>query len=394
MLLYFIGCVLTIGDVNISSPINDSIHYSSEVIVSIDYNMVGLDTIMIEIHDSLFEYNKTHEYSFSTCNGGNVISKNSWYYNIFTNVGNSNFLSLDNEDIPASILVVGGGGRGGFSFGGGGGAGGVLFFETILNRSSNYSIKVGEMNSGNSAFSNITAYGGGSGGSYSSWVAVSGGSGGGNAGSGNSAAGGQGVSGQGNSGGSGSASTGSYGAGGGGGGSMSNGESGVRNSKGGKGGDGVCLSSWLNNISVGDNGCFGGGGGGGIDSYCTSGYPGNGGIGGGGKGCIGIGCNGDHGIDNSGGGGGGGSRGPSGGSSPGGNGGSGIVIVKYQLIRSGKINLPIKNLPSGKYFLTITTNASMSISSFSYRFEVAGITKNKNRCVARMIMFMVLFIIN
>jgi len=279
------------------------------------------------------------------------------------------------ENTECDILIVGGGGAGGWDNGGGGGAGGLVFIDNF-DALGNYSINVGKGGtglysqgrglSGNiSKFNNDSieyiANGGGAGGSGRTTQerdGESGGSGGGSAGEndpdnigiGNQSVYNNGVydRGFGTSGGKGGT-----GGGGGGGGADEVGLTST-NEIGARGGDGKYEANGINfktifgldysdgyGVFYNGNIYFAGGGGGGnqnsINSTITNGiYSNRGGFGGGARGATnngsGDGSNGFDALDNSGGGGGGGQFNslPDG---RGGNGGSGIVIIRYKIIK-------------------------------------------------------------
>jgi len=237
------------------------------------------------------------------------------------------------------VLVVAGGGGGGHTDQAGGAGAGGMIVTSLVFAAGTWTNAVGEggygailtptgldqqsSNGFNSAFSTITATGGGAGGH--NWINDSnrgilafgynhgqlGGSGGG-AGYGSNP--GNGIAGQGKNGGDDSTSTPNYGAGGGGGASAAggNGASGA----GGVGGAGIACT-----FSGGSKTYAGGGGG----STYSSGTPGAGGAGGGGAGSTGAATSG---TANTGGGGGGAERS---GTGRGGNGGSGIVIARFAI---------------------------------------------------------------
>ncbi|GMQ31161.1 glycine-rich domain-containing protein [Algoriphagus confluentis] len=253
------------------------------------------------------------------------------------------------------VLVVGGGGSGGNTStnnenkaGGGGGAGAVIAQTfTIpgagLPSGQTYNVVVGaggnsngtnasQRNGSLSRFSNgsttLTANGGGAGGRSNGQNGQNGttglsGSGGGGAGAqsnGNSGTGGNGrtTGGDGLSNGN---SANQYGGGGGGASGGANGNNGSSNGRGGDGGAGV-------SVTIGFTATYGGGGGGGAGATNSIGIPGVGGGGTGGNGTTRAG----NGLPNTGAGGGG--AGGSGSTSrKGGNGGSGVVIIRYELLR-------------------------------------------------------------
>tara|TARA_Y100000114_G_scaffold83512_1_gene77076 strand:+ start:161 stop:1825 length:1665 start_codon:yes stop_codon:yes gene_type:complete len=270
-------------------------------------------------------------------------------------------------------LVAGGasGGSGG-DRGGGGGAGGLLtnFGGTTVNLVTGtiYTITVGaggatvtsnKGNSGNdstitgTAFSTLTAVGGGYGGNKNytgSGAGGDGGSGGGAAsiggGSVSNPSGGSGTSGQGNDGGTGNTVSGEYGAGGGGGAGAAGGDGST--SAAGAGGNGSA------NSITGSSVTYAGGGGGARQSSATGGAGGSGGGGAGGGG-DGPGVAGTAGTANTGGGG-GGSKGNASGA-----GGSGVVILSvpdasYSGTTSGSPT--VATGVSGKTVITFTGSGS------------------------------------
>jgi hypothetical protein len=238
--------------------------------------------------------------------------------------------------IDAEYLVVAGGGGSGYQRRGGGGAGGMLTGTIALVRSSTQLITVGNGGAANlsnqstytpgenSVFSNLTAFGGGSGGLDTGSIILpngqSGGSGGGGlAANGSYGFGGAGTSGQGNAGGSGNgAGSAAHGAGGGGGAGAVGGNGST--SSPGNGGNG------LQSSITGTATHYAGGGGGGY--YDTqNGMRASGGLGGGGTGASST-TAGESGAANTGGGGGGGYNGtPT--TRNGGAGGSGVVVIAY-----------------------------------------------------------------
>jgi hypothetical protein len=266
------------------------------------------------------------------------------------------------ENTECDILIVGGGGGGGNDRGGGGGAGGLIFNQNlILNGTYNILVGAGGIsnttensvgdNGINSSFGVFIALGGG-GGAGEGALARSGGSGGGMSYAGNTFGSGlQPTSlsgGFGNSGGD-SRTNNQLGqkqrGGGGGGGAGQSGERSTSTTVGGKGGDGLSgigsidfktFFTLESNSSIGeylaneDKIYFAGGGGSG---ECIDGTPepsphGIGGKGGGGDGKTNSNII-ESPLNNSGGGGGGGGF-PS---YIGGNGGSGIVIIRYKIIK-------------------------------------------------------------
>jgi hypothetical protein len=299
-----------------------------------------------------------------TATGGTITDIGDYRYHAFTSTGTSTF-SVQNlgTDGELEYLIVAGGGGGGAGRassswwgGGGGGAGGLLTNATTDPLSidpQNYTITVGAGGSGqvagtnhqsstvtvggNSSAFGLTAFGGGPGASYIDdgiSSGRSGGSGGGASVRSSVVAGGSGVSGQGNNGGS---SGGTNAAGGGGGGAGSAGENGS-NTRSGNGGSGLNLSAYFpnwgtnsSNTITGTRGWFAGGGG----SGATTGYvttPGAAGIGGGAIGRLTATGQAFSAIANTGGGGGGvGGTGTI--NNQGGNGGSGIVIIRYPLVK-------------------------------------------------------------
>ena len=245
------------------------------------------------------------------------------------------------ENTQCDILVVGGGGGSGFSIAGGGGAGGLIFNQNII-LNGTYNINVGRggvraptqgntvgengknttFTGGNTVITYDADGGGGTAGqSYSynntSYVVGSGGSGGG--GVRHAESGGTGVVGEGNNGGVGGYNAPIWGGGGGGGAGTNGGD--ITGSSGGIGGQGRNLSTTFG-TSVGVGGWFSGGGGGGTNG----GEAGVGGQGGGGKGARSGSYGATAGTNGTGGGGGGGEGGGS-------AGGSGIVIIRYKIIK-------------------------------------------------------------
>ncbi len=281
-------------------------------------------------------YGMTGSYSW-TCAGSNGgISPScatvaaTYAIQSFTTVGTTTWTVPAGVTFVDYYLVVAGGGSGGnhssaSSQGGPGGGGGGVVSGTNKSVSGSVSIVVGAggvtsgnnavgVSGGDSAFSNITAIGGGGAGSVDpDSSGLSGGSGGG--GGGNSS-GGSGTSGQGYAGGGVGGAGGSRGgAGGGGAGHTGYPNVNAENGAAGAGGDGV--ASTITGTTV----YYGGGGGGGRGgSSAAAGGSGGGGAGG----SSGSGNPGTDGL----GGGGGGAQGGSG-AYYGGKGGSGIVIIKY-----------------------------------------------------------------
>ena len=261
-------------------------------------------------------------------------------YRIHTFTGSGTFTVTSGSGDVEYLIVSGGGGGGGIGGSnggaGGGGAGGVLTGSVSVS-TGGYTVTVGSGGTaessgtkggsgGSSSFAGVTASGGGGGASSGAAdnAGVSGGSGGGGRVTGT---GGSGTAGQGYAGGNGTGSS-SQGAGGGGGaGQMGANGSGT---SGGKGGDG--LTSTISGSSV----TYGGGGGGG--AYGT-GTGGAGGAGGGGSAPSSRGAGGA-GSANTGGGGGGATGSGSGSAYNGGAGGSGIVIIRYLIVRPGTITSP------------------------------------------------------
>lgn len=234
------------------------------------------------------------------------------------------------------ILVVGGGGSGSGNCGGGGGAGGLIYQEGIAVGSGTVTVGAGGAQSPNNSKGNngkdttvsigslnFTAFGGGTGGMYQNQAASNGGSGGGGSGSG--AVGSATQTGQdgyyGNAGGAGANNN----RGGGGGGAGSAGEAAASGGKGGDGGAGLEFD-----IS-GETLFYAAGGGGGTlnsDTYFGLGGSGIGGDGRGRKNAAPAGA-GKAGTGS----GGGGAAGGDGNGSIGGAGGSGVVIIRYTIIK-------------------------------------------------------------
>lgn len=206
--------------------------------------------------------------------------------------------------IPVDYLVVAGGGGGGVGYdpsGGGAGGmrstvtatggGGVLESPIIVNRTTNYTITVGQggngasggasttgpgSSGGNSVFHNITSIGGGGGGGYADGISrapLSGGSGGGGT---RTHAGAAGTANQGFAGG-GLGNSNPVNAGNGGGGAGSAGSVGVTNTSGGAGGSGVSSSITGSSVtySVGGNGQASGATGGNTSGAANTGNGGN-----------------------------------------------------------------------------------------------------------------------
>lgn len=289
------------------------------------------------------------------------------------------------------LLLVGGGGGGGAKGGGGGGGGGVVYTQSFTVASGVYVINVGKgglgakanpyagnTSGGNSAFSELTAYGGGAGGTYSipaddpnfrdnrynGFVGGSGGGGGIEYPGSNlkQYPGGAGVPGQGYDGGKGFNYKGTYNvpwaacAGGGGGGAGSPGtdagitEGGNPSPIGGNGGCGILCEIYGSKY-------YGGGGAGGTSQW-TKDFNANfrGGLGGGGDGGRSDGNGnlfpGANGIDGlGGGGGGGGTYLPAGASgAAGGDGGDGIVIMRWRQPQVEETALPHEAVASGGTF--------------------------------------------
>jgi len=274
--------------------------------------------------------NTTYTFTINASDGLNVIPRT---FSI------SSVALLDIE-----YLVVGGGGGSGAQRRGGGGAGGMLTGTIALSRTSTQLITVGNGGAArtdqsaytpgeNSVFSNLTAFGGGSGacdvgGSLANGQA--GGSGGGGlAANDPNSAGGAGTSGQGNNGGSGNgAGSTNYGAGGGGGAGAVGGNGNSTY----PGNGGVGLQSSITGTAT----YYAGGGGGGYYS-ATTGYRSSGGLGGGGMGASSS-VAAESGAANTGGGGGGGFNGPA--TINGGAGGSGVVVIAYPDTFPALTNIP------------------------------------------------------
>ena len=254
---------------------------------------------------------------------------------------------VDNPPLPdLTYLLVAGGGGGGNNDGGGGGAGGLLessiqsvASSTIIN------ITVGSGGSGaqvgtylssdgndstisSSAFSTITAYGGGRGQTHLSNILDSAGGSGGGAFQGNATTRATGVAGQGNNGGLGAGAPAYAGAGGGGAGGIGGDATGTVAGSGGVGATTTIISTTnaiLSSVGevVGSSLYFAGGGGAGEEGIAGNAY-GTGGNGGGGNGDSTVDA--EHGTPNTGGGGGGGGYTTA--HVNGGNGGSGVCILK------------------------------------------------------------------
>lgn len=275
--------------------------------------------------------------------GGTVSYSGGYWYHTFTASGTL----TATEPITAEIIAVGGGGGGGRATGagGGGGAGGLDFGTQSLSAQA-YTVTVGaggpeqrnNNNSGkNGANGNDSSFGalvtgiggGGGGGTYgngplSQANGQDGGCGGGSGDNGNygtdyfGGTGSQGFDG-------GDSNTPNKGAGGGGmgaDGSDAFGDSGA----GRDGGIGTnAYATWATATNTGDSGYYAGGGGGGCQNFSN---PGNGALGGGGRGeSNAVGIEAEAGQANTGGGGGGSSN--DGSQSLAKSGGSGIVIVRY-----------------------------------------------------------------
>jgi hypothetical protein len=260
-----------------------------------------------------------------TATGGTITYSGGYTIHTFTSSGTF----TPNGSGIVDVLVVAGGGGGGYSGGAGGGAGGYQYIASLPVTGQGYAVTVGAGGAGsssnsvaggsgdNSAFSTITAYGGGGGGSWNGATnGVNGGSGGGA--SADSAAHTAGSGSQGNSGGV-NLNANPYPSGGGGG-AGAVGAAGV-GSQSGAGGAGTA------NLITGSSVTYAGGGGGGGTGQGA--VAGSGGAGGGGAGSANHSNAGTAGTANTGGGGGGGVNSMGGAATNGGAGGSGIVIVRY-----------------------------------------------------------------
>jgi hypothetical protein len=279
-------------------------------------------------------------------------------YLAFTNTGSNQTVYTVNfpDNAECDILVVGGGGSGGVRDSGGGGGGGVVLRRNYtissnttvtisVGKGGNYIVPGQTSNSGfNSSIvigsTTLTALGGGGGGGNtgSLYGGRSGGSGGGGGYGTSAGTATQPTSASGGYGNNGSNSPGGY-VGGGGGGAGSAGKTDGNENIGRTGGDGIDMSAIFGTM-VGDNGWFAGGGGSG--GY-TGGSYGNGGIGRFGGASKGETATATDALPNTGGGGGSVQNGWNAGDRSGG-GGSGIVIIRYKLIKILPTNININNL--------------------------------------------------
>lgn len=318
--------------------------------------------------DAIFtrRFSLLEEWKPITATGGTITTIGNYKYHAFTSVGTSTFTVTDTgTDGELEYLIVGGGGGGGYRRGGGGGAGGVLTNVTtnpIDITTQSYTIVVGnsgregrsprnttrleQLSGGNSSAFGLTSIGGGRGGNFDDSTSLRlapavGGSGGGAANQGSTLTGANGTSGQGNKGGNANSTEGIPYAGAGGGGATAVGTN-VNTST---GGAGINLSAYFpnwgtnaSNTLTGTRGYFAGGGGGGLYAG-TSGSAADefrvGGVGGGGRGQSYNGPGGTtsvmDGLPNTGGGGGGGTT--NGSLERSGKGGSGIVLIRYPLVK-------------------------------------------------------------
>ena len=268
--------------------------------------------------------------------GGAVYSDDVYYYHVFGATG----AFVPTQSITADILTIAGGGSGGLQYAGGGGAGGLVFSSSAsLVSGTSYTCTVGAgaakaVDSGTrngtqgsnstfagTAFSTITATGGGYGGGDNGNVSQAGGAGGSGGGGTAIGPGAGGTGSQGSNGGTGGGTS-TYGGGGGGSGEAGNTDGNAF------GGDGTSTySSWGLATGVGEFSAgtyyIAGGGGGSINSAVVP----AGGLGGGGNGgyISGGQISPTAGRENTGSGGGAGW----GGANDGGKGGSGVVIVRY-----------------------------------------------------------------
>ena len=304
--------------------------------------------------------------------GGNATYESGGYrVHIFTNSSAASNLVVTAGG-TVDVLIVGGGGGGGETIGGGGGGGGVISSNSFNLTPGVYQVSVGNggaggwdgggsypagVKGGNSAFSTLTAIGGGAGGGFNGAASGTGGSAGGNGASSGARAGY--TSGQGNDGGTGDSGN----AGGGGGGANAAGAAGV-GGVGGNGGAGITTS-----ISGVSTSYAGGGGGGTRTGFGSAGAGGSGGGGAGGTG-------GNPGVSGTAGTGGGGGGGGFTSDQPGGNGGSGIVIVRYELPGNEILNSAPTNITTTSAFMngTLTTNGSTPAQVYLFWGTSDGIT--------------------
>jgi len=341
---------------------------------------------------------------YATINSQFVQINDDYKYMPFFNTGanQTSYTITFPENTECDILVVGGGGGGGSGlYGGGGGAGGLIFQQGIIfNGIVNISVgKGGTLSNGNNSFvGTYIAIGGGLGGIRETGTSgLNGGSGGG--GSGTSATGstgfGNGTIGQGNNGGNGYNSSGFGAEGGGGGGAGFVGNSAelsalYSDKTGEKAGDGLASKNGIDfktyfgitNTNIGHhiNGVVyfsGGGGGNGDNPVSIIGESGEGGLGGGGFKVTVRPSGGYSALPNTGGGGGGG----------GDSGGSGIVIIRYKIIKEpynaqwtysstnpsvyhlGNVGIGTTN-PMSALSVVGSVSASIGISALSKSFKI------------------------
>ncbi|MCF7864885.1 MAG: fibronectin type III domain-containing protein [Candidatus Pacebacteria bacterium] len=309
--------------------------------------------------------------SWVSATGGTVTEVGGYRLHTFTSSSSISFQSGGSVE----TLIVGGGGGGGTTVAGGGGAGGVVSTSTNVS-SGTLAVTVGGggaggvngaagangSNGATSTFNSISASGGGAGAGFN--TAGSAGASGGGTGANSTGAGGTAISGQGFAGGTGASAT--LNAGGGGGGAGGVGGNGL-NGVAGNGGTGV--QSSITGTAV----YYGGGGGGGSRTSSGGISAGVGGNGGGGAG--GISTVGYAGTANTGGGGGGG--GFNGAHLGGGNGGSGIIIIRYPVVFSGILQVPVissavSNTQKVTLVWSIGQGSSPQITDFKIEYKLSA----------------------